>query len=131
MDMEVKACLNCQRQIKGRSDKKFCNDYCRNSYNNLQRSEGESLAYIKHINRLLHRNRRLLSELLHTSGQSITRINREELSARGFSFQYFTHQFTTRQAKTYFYCYDLGYLQLDDGLILVVREQEKKGKAYE
>lgn len=29
-----KQCLFCGSELKGRSDKKFCNDFCRNNYNN-------------------------------------------------------------------------------------------------
>jgi hypothetical protein len=27
-------CLACDKPLKGRTDKKFCDDYCRNNYNN-------------------------------------------------------------------------------------------------
>jgi hypothetical protein len=30
----VRKCLNCDHVLKGRPDKKFCGDYCRNAYNN-------------------------------------------------------------------------------------------------
>ena len=30
-----KKCLSCGKLLKGRVDKKFCDDYCRNNYNNL------------------------------------------------------------------------------------------------
>ena len=29
-----KKCLECESPLVGRVDKKFCSDYCRNSYNN-------------------------------------------------------------------------------------------------
>ena len=32
----METCLECGEKIIGRSDKKFCNDACRNSYNNKQ-----------------------------------------------------------------------------------------------
>ena len=32
--MENKECLECGVLVKGRIDKKFCSDYCRNSFNN-------------------------------------------------------------------------------------------------
>jgi hypothetical protein len=31
---ETKTCLFCEKPVKGRSDKKFCDDYCRAAYNN-------------------------------------------------------------------------------------------------
>jgi len=30
----VRKCLHCDHVLKGRTDKKFCDDYCRNTYNN-------------------------------------------------------------------------------------------------
>ena len=32
--MEHRECLECGEPLKGRVDKKFCSDYCRNSHNN-------------------------------------------------------------------------------------------------
>ena len=32
--MEKRECLECREPVKGRVDKKFCSDYCRNAYNN-------------------------------------------------------------------------------------------------
>ena len=32
--MQERKCLECGTVLKGRSDKKFCSDYCRNTYNN-------------------------------------------------------------------------------------------------
>ena len=29
--MEIKKCLECDENVIGRIDKKFCSDYCRNS----------------------------------------------------------------------------------------------------
>ena len=34
MRIEPKPCLSCSKPVKGRTDKKFCDDYCRNSYHN-------------------------------------------------------------------------------------------------
>jgi len=43
---ENKTCLACGKILKGRVDKKFCDDYCRNNYNNLQKAkEAKALMY--------------------------------------------------------------------------------------
>ena len=42
-EMEQKLCLECGEQIQGRSDKKFCSDYCRNSHNNKVNTESKNL----------------------------------------------------------------------------------------
>ena len=32
MIVPPKLCLTCNKPVKGRTDKKFCDDYCRNNY---------------------------------------------------------------------------------------------------
>ena len=59
--MEQKLCLECGDRIQGRSDKKFCTDYCRNSYNNKVNKESKNL--IRNTNNQLRRNYKILSEL--------------------------------------------------------------------
>lgn len=38
-----KKCLECGEKIVGRADKKFCNDYCRNAYNNNLHKDSKKL----------------------------------------------------------------------------------------
>ncbi len=56
-----KNCLECGEPFSGRIDKKFCSDYCRNSFNNKINKESKNL--IRNINNRLRKNHRLLSEL--------------------------------------------------------------------
>ena len=37
-----KTCVACGKAVKGRSDKKFCDDYCRNVYNNDLKSDSNN-----------------------------------------------------------------------------------------
>ena len=62
-----KNCLECGEQLIGRVDKKFCSDYCRNTYNNKINKDSKNL--IRNINNRLRKNYRLLSEL-NTSGKT-------------------------------------------------------------
>ncbi len=103
---ETKICHSCGKPIRGRSDKKFCDDYCRNTYNN--RLNGVDNNFIRNINNALRRNRRILEELLQGTTNSGTSM-REDLFNMGFQFQYFTHVQTTKQGKTAYFCYDFGY----------------------
>ncbi|WP_346238922.1 DUF2116 family Zn-ribbon domain-containing protein [Niabella insulamsoli] len=118
---EERACLNCGKAVKGRSDKKFCDDYCRNNYNNQMKSADSRL--IRNINNALKKNRQLLAQLLASEAETV-QTTREKLIALGFKFKYFTHQYTTQKGKTYCYCYDLGYLPLENNRILVVADKE-------
>ena len=59
MTAEIKKlCLTCSKPIKGRTDKKFCDDYCRNNYNNQLKSSTTNIN--KNINNTLGKNRRIL-----------------------------------------------------------------------
>lgn len=119
-----KACLACGSTLKGRADKKFCNDYCRNNYNNKLKSEDNHSSVIRNINNALLKNRKVLQSLL-PSGEEMAKTNKERLLRMGFRFGYLTHIYTTKAGKQYFYCYDYGYLPLDNDWFLVVRKKEE------
>jgi hypothetical protein len=119
--MADKKCLECGDKITGRSDKKFCSDQCRISYNNRLNSDETNL--VRNINNTLRKNRRILIEL-NTAGK--TKVSREKLMERGFDFNYFTGNYTTKEGAVYHYCYEQGYLQTDkDWYLLVVRQERK------
>ncbi|MDT7831453.1 hypothetical protein RQM59_03620 [Flavobacteriaceae bacterium S356] len=114
--MEQRTCLECGETVKGRIDKKFCSDYCRNSYNNKVNKDSKNL--IRNINNRLRKNYKILSELNH-SGK--TKVTRTKLYDRGFDFQLFTSIYTTKARKTYFYVYDEGYLALENDFFLLIK----------
>ena len=117
--MEEKVCLECGTQIFGRFDKKFCSDQCRNSYNNKLNSDSNN--YIRNVNNTLRKNRRVLVKL-NPSGK--TKLHRDKLLEKGFDFNYHTNTYTTKAGATYFFCYEYGYLELDNGWFMLVKRQE-------
>ena len=121
---EIKTCLTCGTPLKGRSDKKFCNDYCRNNYNNQQKAKGNYSAYVRTINNMLLKNRKILENIL-PDGEETAKANKDKLQRMGFHFKYLTHTYTTKTGKTYFYCYDYGYLPLDNDWYLIVKRKEE------
>ena len=53
-----------------------------------------------------------------------TTVNRDKLAEKGFNFNYFTNTYTTRSGKTYYFCYEQGYLPLDgEKFALVLRKE--------
>jgi hypothetical protein len=64
--------------LHGRADKKFCNDLCRNNYNNQLNSNSYNL--VRNINNILRRNRRIIEELNPTGK---TKTNREKMLQKG------------------------------------------------
>lgn len=114
--MSERKCLECGSKVVGRSDKKFCSDYCRNAYNNKVNKESKNL--IRNTNNRLRKNYKVLTEL-NTSGK--TKVTRRKLFDRGFDFQFFTSIYTTKTGNTYFYVYDQGYLVLENELYLLIK----------
>lgn len=118
-----KTCLACDAPIKGRADKKFCDDQCRNSFNNQQNSDTNN--FVRNINNILRKNRRILEEL-NTAEGGITKLSKAKLHDRGYNFTYFTNLLTTKAGKTYYFCYEHGFQLLEnDWVMLVVRKDEK------
>ena len=114
--MENRKCLECNDKVVGRVDKKFCSDYCRNSYNNKVDKESKNL--IRNTNNRLRKNHKILSEL-NVSGK--TKTSRRKLFDKGFDFQFFTSIYTTKTGNTYFYIYDQGYLALENETYLLIK----------
>jgi predicted nucleic acid-binding Zn ribbon protein len=113
------SCLTCGKALRGRIDKKFCDAGCRNVYHNRrQRTERKE---INGVDLVLKHNRRILKSCL--GREQTRRVTKEELLARGFRFEFFTHQFTNRRGKRYCFTYDHGWLTLESGQYLVVKQQ--------
>jgi hypothetical protein len=115
-------CLNCKKPVKGRTDKKFCDDYCRNNYNNQLKST--TINLVRNINNALGKNRRILDSLF-TDGEGMAKTNKNKLLQKGFQFKYSTHTYTNKKGDTYFFCYDIGYLPLESDWYLLVKRKEE------
>ncbi len=115
-------CLNCKKPVKGRTDKKFCDDYCRNNYNNQLKSN--TINLVRNINNALGKNRRILDSLF-TEGEGMAKTNKNKLLQKGFQFKYLTHTYTNKKGDTYFFCYDIGYLPLESDWYLLVKRKEE------
>jgi len=122
MTAEIKPqlCLNCEKPVKGRTDKKFCDDYCRNSYNNQLKSNTTNL--VRNINNALGKNRRILENQF-AEGEEMTKTTKQKLIQKGFQFKYFTNTYTNKKGNVYFFCYDLGYLPLENDWYLLVKSK--------
>ena len=55
-----------------------------------------------------------------------TTKHREQLLKKGFDFDYMTRTITTREGKEYRFCYEQGYLPLDNDFVLLVTRDEDK-----
>jgi predicted nucleic acid-binding Zn ribbon protein len=116
---EKRICPICGDLIHGRIDKKFCSDQCRTEFNNQNNRDINN--HIRRINGRLRKNRRIMEELNPTGK---VKISRRKMIDRGFDFDHVTGIYRTKSGNTYYFCYEHGYLPLDDEyLALVVRDK--------
>jgi hypothetical protein len=118
---DKKECLACGKILHGRADKKFCNDYCRNAYNNNLKSA--TSAIVRNINNILLKNRRILETVL--GEEEMQKVQKDKLLQQGFQFKYLTHIYTNKKGNVYSFCYEYGYLPLENDWYLVVKRNEK------
>ncbi len=121
MAQEKRNCLHCGKPVQGRVDKKFCDDSCRNTYNNQQNAESVNL--IRNINHTLKKNRNILESII-PKGEDLSKTTRERLNRLGFNFKFFTHVYQNKKGNLYHYCYDFGYLELEGDWFLIVKGKE-------
>jgi hypothetical protein len=118
-DSNERTCKECGLKLVGRRDQKFCSDYCRNSHNN--RLNEDTTAYMRRINNILRKNRRILFALNPNGKKTVDGIT---LAEEGFNFHYFTNIYSTQKGARYFFCYDQGYLRLDNDQYMLIHKQD-------
>lgn len=116
------ACLECGEKLRGRTDKKYCSDHCRNTYHNRMNKDRRNL--LRRINNRLRKNYRILESFELREGKTTT--SRTRLLQKGFDFDLFTSIYTTRKGTQYHFVYDLGYLSLKEGYYVIVKKEERK-----
>lgn len=117
--MGLRECLECGTEIRGRADKKFCSDYCRNAHHNQLNKDSKNL--VRNINNRLRKNYRILNSFELKEGK--TRSTKNRLLDKGFDFEYITNLYTTKKGTTYYFVYDLGYLPLDNDYYMIVKRE--------
>lgn len=89
-ELEVKVCLYCEKPIdlqKGRKDRRFCDEICKNRFHNTKTWTEEK--EIKRIQLVLKKNRRILKKMFGRKDKD--EIAKERLLKEGFEFTYHTH----------------------------------------
>lgn len=112
-------CLECGTELFGRVDKKFCNDACRNAHNN--RANGAMSNNMRNINRQLAKNRKILAAL-NPSGKSKSTI--DILIGKGYDFNLHTSMYINQKGGKYFFCYEQGFIEFEDGIVALVVKKE-------
>jgi len=114
-----RTCTYCGKPLMGRADKKFCDSDCRSSYYNALNRNTNNM--MRKVNRTLSKNRRILKSL---NPEGKATVHRNQLVKKKFDFNYHTNVYKTKAGKVYYFCYDQGYLPLDNGYFALVERQE-------
>lgn len=117
-----KLCSQCSKPLVGRADKKFCDDQCRNAFYNTVNSDATN--YVRRVNNILRKNRRILKKL--NQGEK-PKLSKAKLLSLGYQLQYFTNIYTTKTGKQYFFCYEQGYIELDNDWLALVLKKDYVG----
>ncbi len=118
MSTKYKKCIECGAEMKGRSDKRYCSDSCRSSYHNRMNSDATN--FVRNVNNILRKNRRILEE---NNPNGKAKVHRDKLLEQGFKFTYFTNEYVTKSGNVYRFCYEQGYIELDDDMVALVIRQ--------
>lgn len=117
--MELRTCQECGQKLSGRKDQKFCSDYCRNTFNN--KLNVDSTNYMRRINNILRKNRRILATLNTTGKRTVDAII---LAEEGFNFHYYTNIYKTQKGTNYYFVYDQGYAKVEGDQFVLVWKQD-------
>ena len=122
-------CENCGKTIEGRSDKKFCDKYCKSQFHYLKQKEDVSNIYYK-IDKQIKLNRKIL-KAFNRSGKSVVR--KTVLVKEGFNPNYFTHYWKNNKGDVYLFVYDYGFLKTVENQIekyVLIMHQNYMGFKY-
>lgn len=118
--LSERRCLYCGNTFTGRSDKTFCNVYCKSAYHNNKSNSDES--YIREVNKQLRKNRSALKKAC-PEGKATVRIS--FLRQMGMDFYYFTHIWKSQNGNQYYFSYDYGFMYIQDPeKVLIIQRQD-------
>ena len=103
-------CLACDKKIEGRSDKRFCDPYCKSAYHYKKNKEDNSNVYYK-IDKQLKLNRSLLKKY-NQAGKATIRSN--ILIDKGFNPNFFTHFWKNKKGQVYLFVYEFGFIKINE-----------------
>ncbi|QCX39030.1 hypothetical protein FF125_16065 [Aureibaculum algae] len=101
-----KICLSCNKELKGRSDKKFCDQYCKSAYH-YKLSQEQAPKFFNQVDNQLKLNRKILKEY-NKAGKATVRA--EIIIDLGFDPNFFTHYWKNQKGDVYLFVYEYGFL---------------------
>jgi len=102
-----KLCLSCNKVLKGRTDKKFCDPYCKSAYH-YKLSQVQAPKFYNQVDNQLKLNRKILKKY-NKAGKATVRS--EILLELGFNPNFFTHYWKNKKGDVYLFVYEYGFLK--------------------
>jgi len=114
----------CGNPFEGRSDKIFCSDQCRNRArrDQLKEERWNAPTFYNKIGEILQNNHKILKALYNEKGDSII-VTNFLLRDSGFNFDFTTRVLSTSKG-IYRFCFDYGWLELENGKMLIVKNEK-------
>lgn len=116
VSVEKRTCLYCNRELTGRSDKRFCDDGCRNNYNYQRNKRNNDV--INKTNKSLLYNRNILKSIV-KHGKRI--VKKQLLVEKQFDFDVITGIRKTSKLYEYNLLYDYAYRCINEDDVLIVK----------
>lgn len=104
----MKTCPTCGDIIKGRKDKIYCSANCKSAAQYESRLVKEK--FFLDVDKQLKTNRKILKR--HNQAGFST-LRREKLMEEGFNPRFFTHYWKNQKGQVYLFCYDFGFLEIE------------------
>lgn len=116
-----KKCPMCKSEYFGRSDKKFCSVKCKSLYH--YKLEKVTSKATKRIDKILHRNRSILLELMGKTALS-KKVPLTALVDKKFNFKYITKFYVNNRGKTLHHVYDFRWMEFSDEHVMIYRTRK-------
>lgn len=112
-----RCCRFCGAELYGRSDKKFCDDNCRNNYHYKTKCK-EDDGVVKTVNVALSSNREILKSLC-AGSKAI--VKKKLLDDQDFDYELITNIYKAKSESEYRIVYDYAYKMLNDDDVKILR----------
>jgi hypothetical protein len=122
--VSISHCVECGKELPGRLGQKFCTVYCKAAYHYKKSKLKESRRYEVVLTKI-KLNRRIL-KMYNLSG--LSQIKEELLLKEGFDFKFYTNTWTAKNGNHYFFCFEYGFRDLNDGKYMLVKWQDYMDK---
>ena len=103
-------CLNCGKELEGRSDKKYCDQHCKSAYQ-YKMKQGQKSPFFIQVDKQLRRNRKILKK--YNAGGKAT-LREEVLLGEGFDGKFFTHYWKNQKGDVYLFVFEYGFRKISE-----------------